>query len=63
MTDSFWADVLIGVLAALLLAWLVLVIVLATLRPRGDCWRWATPGASASIPARPTTLVGEGVFA
>lgn len=35
MTDSFWLDLLIGIAAALLLAWLALVVVLIIARPRG----------------------------
>ena len=35
MTGSFWWDLVIGVVSALLLAWLALVIALAILRPRG----------------------------
>lgn len=35
MTGSFWWDLLIGVAAALLVAWLVLVVALAVVRPRG----------------------------
>src|SRR5689334_20619722 len=35
MTGSFWWDLVIGIVGALLLAWLALVIVLAILRPRG----------------------------
>lgn len=34
MTGSFWWDLLIGVAAAAVLAWLVLILVLAILRPR-----------------------------
>lgn len=41
MTGSFWWDLLIGIAAALLLAWLVLVIVLAIARPRGGLLREA----------------------
>ena len=36
MTGSFWWDLLIGITAALLLAWLALVAVLLTARPRGN---------------------------
>lgn len=36
MTGSFWWDLLIGVGAALLLAWLALVAVLIVARPRGQ---------------------------
>jgi uncharacterized membrane protein YkvA (DUF1232 family) len=36
MTGSFWWDLLIGVTAALLFAWLALVAVLLVARPRGD---------------------------
>ncbi|AWS42760.1 YkvA family protein [Streptosporangium sp. 'caverna'] len=35
MTGSFWWDLVIGIVGALLLAWLALVIVLVILRPRG----------------------------
>ncbi|MBN6038120.1 YkvA family protein [Amycolatopsis sp. 195334CR] len=35
MTDSFWWDLLLGVGAALLVTWLVLVAVLVVVRPRG----------------------------
>lgn len=35
MTGSFWWDLLIGVGAALLMAWIALVVVLITMRPRG----------------------------
>ena len=41
MTGSFWWDLVIGVLGALLLAWLALVIALAVLRPRGELLRGA----------------------
>ncbi|MEU8196498.1 YkvA family protein [Microbispora amethystogenes] len=41
MTGSFWWDLAIGVLGALLLAWLALVLVLAALRPRGGLLREA----------------------
>lgn len=41
MTGSFWWDLLIGVAAALLLAWLVLAVVLAVARPRGGLLREA----------------------
>ncbi len=41
MTGSFWWDLLIGIAGALLLAWLVLVIVLAVARPRGGLLREA----------------------
>ena len=41
MTGSFWSDLLIGVVGALLLAWLALVIALAILRPRGGLLREA----------------------
>lgn len=41
MTGSFWWDLLIGIAAALLLAWLVLVVVLAVARPRGGLLREA----------------------
>ena len=35
MTGSFWWDLLIGVGAALVIAWIALVIALAVARPRG----------------------------
>ncbi len=41
MTGSFWWDLLIGVVGALILAWIVLVIVLAIARPRGGLLREA----------------------
>ncbi|MEV6825340.1 YkvA family protein [Amycolatopsis sp. NPDC051102] len=41
MTGSFWGDLLIGVGAALLLAWLVLVVALVVVRPRGGLLREA----------------------
>ena len=41
MTGSFWSDGLIGIAAALLLAWLAFVIALAILRPRSGLLREA----------------------
>lgn len=41
MTGSFWWDLAIGVAAALLVAWLALVVVLLVLRPRGGQFRAA----------------------
>lgn len=41
MTGSFWWDLLIGVTAALLLSWLVLVAALFAARPRGGLLREA----------------------
>lgn len=41
MTGSWWWDLLIGVAAALLVAWLVLVVVLMIVRPRGGLLREA----------------------
>jgi uncharacterized membrane protein YkvA (DUF1232 family) len=41
MTGSSWWDLLIGIAAALLLAWLALVTVLLTARPRGGLLREA----------------------
>lgn len=41
MTGSFWWDLVIGVVAALLLTWLVLVIALIVVRPRGGLLREA----------------------
>ncbi|MFC6019869.1 YkvA family protein [Plantactinospora solaniradicis] len=41
MTGSFWWDLIISIAAALLLAWLALVIVLLVARPRGGLLREA----------------------
>jgi uncharacterized membrane protein YkvA (DUF1232 family) len=41
VTGSFWGDLAISVLAALVLAWLALVITLMILRPRGGVLREA----------------------
>jgi uncharacterized membrane protein YkvA (DUF1232 family) len=41
VTGSFWWDLLIGVVAALVVAWLVLVAVLLAVRPRGGLLREA----------------------
>ncbi|AEV73881.1 hypothetical protein MycrhN_3358 [Mycolicibacterium rhodesiae NBB3] len=41
MTGSFWWDLVIGVAVALLVTWIVLVVVLALLRPRGGLLREA----------------------
>ncbi|MGW6447359.1 YkvA family protein [Lentzea sp. NPDC055074] len=41
MTGSFWWDLLIGVAAALLLTWVVLLVALAVVRPRGGLLREA----------------------
>jgi uncharacterized membrane protein YkvA (DUF1232 family) len=41
VTGSFWWDLLIGITAALLLAWLALVVVLLVTRPRGNLLREA----------------------
>jgi uncharacterized membrane protein YkvA (DUF1232 family) len=41
MTGSFWWDLLIGLAAAMLLVWLVLVVVLFVARPRGGLLREA----------------------
>lgn len=41
MTDTWWADLLIGVGVTLLLAWLTLLAVLAVARPRGGLLREA----------------------
>jgi uncharacterized membrane protein YkvA (DUF1232 family) len=41
MTGSFWWNLTIGVAAALVLAWVALVIALAVLRPRGGLLREA----------------------
>lgn len=36
MTDTWWGDALLGLGAALLLSWLVLVVALLIVRPRGN---------------------------
>jgi uncharacterized membrane protein YkvA (DUF1232 family) len=41
VTGSFWWDLLIGIAAALLLAWLALMVVLLVARPRGGLLREA----------------------
>jgi len=41
VTGSFWWDLLLGVVAALLLAWLALVVALVIVRPRGGLLREA----------------------
>ncbi|MFJ8964060.1 YkvA family protein [Lentzea sp. NPDC102401] len=41
MTGTWWLDLLIGVVGALLLTWVVLVVVLITARPRGGLLREA----------------------
>ena len=41
MTGSFWWDLLIGIAAALLLAWLMLIVALVIVRPRGGLLREA----------------------
>jgi hypothetical protein len=41
MTGSFWWDLLLGIAAALLLAWIALVIGLVTARPKGGLLREA----------------------
>jgi len=41
VTGSFWWDLLLGILAALLLAWLALVVALIIVRPRGGLLREA----------------------
>ena len=41
MTGAFWWDLVIGVVAALLVAWGVLVVVLVVVRPRGGLLREA----------------------
>ncbi|MEU0535443.1 YkvA family protein [Amycolatopsis tolypomycina] len=41
MTGSFWWDLLLGVAAALLLAWAALIIALVIVRPRGGLLREA----------------------
>ncbi len=35
MTGRWWADLLIGIIGAMLLAWVILIIALITVRPRG----------------------------
>jgi uncharacterized membrane protein YkvA (DUF1232 family) len=41
VTGSFWWDLALGVAVALLLAWIILVIVLIAVRPRGGLLRQA----------------------
>jgi uncharacterized membrane protein YkvA (DUF1232 family) len=41
VTGSFWWDLLLGVVASLLLAWLALVVALVIVRPRGGLLREA----------------------
>ncbi|MGH3877016.1 MAG: YkvA family protein [Actinophytocola sp.] len=41
MTGTFWLDVAIGVVVALLVAWLALVVALVLVRPRGGVLREA----------------------
>ena len=41
MTGSFWWDLLLGIVAAMLLAWLALVVALIIVRPRGGLLREA----------------------
>jgi uncharacterized membrane protein YkvA (DUF1232 family) len=41
MTGSFWWDLALGIAAALLLAWLALVLALLVARPRGSAMREA----------------------
>ena len=41
MTGSFWWDLVIGLAAALVLTWIVLVVTLAVVRPRGGLLREA----------------------
>lgn len=41
MTGSFWWDLVLGILGALLLAWLALVLMLIIVRPRGGLLREA----------------------
>ena len=41
MTGSFWWDLALGIAAALLLAWLALVLALLVARPRGNLMREA----------------------
>ncbi|HEX7301496.1 YkvA family protein [Lentzea sp.] len=41
MTGTWWLDVLIGVVAAVLVTWLVLVVALVVVRPRGGLLREA----------------------
>lgn len=55
VTGSFWWNLLIGIIAALLLAWLALVIVLAIARPRGE--RCGAATVSGARQHRPATVV------
>lgn len=52
MTGHPWLDLIIGVAAALLLAWIALIITLAIRRPKGDqmreSLRASSPTSSAS---------------
>ncbi|MGW4098321.1 YkvA family protein [Mycobacterium sp. NPDC004974] len=41
MVDTWWGDALIGLAAALLLSWLVLVVALLVMRPRGNLFKEA----------------------
>ncbi|HET6708258.1 YkvA family protein [Amycolatopsis sp.] len=41
MTGSFWWDLLLGIAAALLLAWAALIVALVVVRPRGGLLREA----------------------
>jgi uncharacterized membrane protein YkvA (DUF1232 family) len=41
VTGSFWSDLILGIVAAMLLAWLALFVVLALVRPRGGLLREA----------------------
>jgi uncharacterized membrane protein YkvA (DUF1232 family) len=41
MTGSWWLDLVLGIVAALLVAWLILAVVLAVIRPRGGLLREA----------------------
>lgn len=41
MTQSFWLDVTVGIAAALILAWVALIVALAILRPPGGLLREA----------------------
>jgi hypothetical protein len=41
VTGSFWGDVAVGIAAALVLAWVALIVALAILRPPGGLLREA----------------------
>ena len=65
MTGSFWWDLLIGIGAALLLAWLVLVLLLLIARPRGGLLREALrvlPDVLRLVRAARTSRQFDGAF-